>query len=105
VQNGLGFEVRDSFEWDFRLKVSRGEENIFVWRLFMAICERVMDGHPSNAWVKYLYIDDPISPSITTTRRDPAMKLLDRRTDGRGWWSPTLPRKNCERTGHHFLKE
>lgn len=43
------------------IKVSRGEENIFIWCLFMAICERVIDGHPSYAWVKYLYIDDPIS--------------------------------------------
>ena len=27
----------------------------------MAICERVIDGHPSYQWVKHLYIDDPIS--------------------------------------------
>lgn len=43
------------------IKVSRGEQNIFVWCLFMAICERVIDAHPSYAWVKYFYIDDPIS--------------------------------------------
>ena len=43
------------------IKVSRGEENIFVWCLFMAICERVIDAHPSYEWVKYIYIDDPIS--------------------------------------------
>jgi hypothetical protein len=43
------------------IKVSRGEENIFVWCLFMAICERVIDSHPSYEWVKYFYIDDPIS--------------------------------------------
>lgn len=43
------------------IKVSRGEENIFVWCLFMAICERVIDSHPSYDWVKYFYIDDPIS--------------------------------------------
>lgn len=43
------------------IKISRGEENIFVWCLFMAICERVLDGHTSYQWVKYLYIDDPIS--------------------------------------------
>lgn len=43
------------------IKVSRGEENIFIWCLFMAICERVIDGAESYAWVKYLYIDDPIS--------------------------------------------
>jgi hypothetical protein len=43
------------------IKVSRGEENIFVWCLFMAICERVIDAHPSYDWVRFLYIDDPIS--------------------------------------------
>lgn len=43
------------------IKVSRGEENIFIWCLFMAICERVIDGHPSYDWVKHFYIDDPIS--------------------------------------------
>ena len=46
---------------DERIKISRGEENIFIWCLFMAICERVIDRHPSYQWVKYLYIDDPIS--------------------------------------------
>lgn len=43
------------------IKISRGEENIFIWCLFMAICERVLDGHTSYQWVKYLFIDDPIS--------------------------------------------
>ena len=43
------------------IKVSRGEENIFIWCLFMAICERVIDGLETYAWVKYLYIDDPIT--------------------------------------------
>ncbi len=44
-----------------RIKVSRGEEKIFIWCMFMAICERVIDGHPSYDGIKYLYIDDPIS--------------------------------------------
>lgn len=43
------------------IKVSRGEENIFIWCLFMAICERVIDGAESYEWVKYIYIDDPIT--------------------------------------------
>jgi hypothetical protein len=43
------------------IKVSRGEENIFIWCLFMAICERVIDGLETYAWVNYLYIDDPIT--------------------------------------------
>ncbi|MCS4292616.1 hypothetical protein M2375_000822 [Comamonas sp. BIGb0152] len=43
------------------IKISRGEQNIFVWCLFMAICERMLDGHESYQWVRFLYIDDPIS--------------------------------------------
>lgn len=43
------------------IKISRGEQNIFVWCLFMAICERMLDGHVSYQSFKYLYIDDPIS--------------------------------------------
>jgi hypothetical protein len=43
------------------IKVSRGEENIFIWCLFMSICERMIDGAESYGWVKYIYIDDPIS--------------------------------------------
>lgn len=43
------------------IKISRGEQNIFVWCLFMAICERMLDGHVSYQDNKYLYIDDPIS--------------------------------------------
>ncbi len=43
------------------IKVSRGEENIFIWCVFMAICERVIDGAEAYQWVKHLYIDDPIT--------------------------------------------
>lgn len=43
------------------IKVSRGEQNIFIWCVFMAICERMLDGHESYQEKKYLYIDDPIS--------------------------------------------
>ena len=43
------------------IKISRGEQNIFILCLFMAICERMLDGHVSYQSNKYLYIDDPIS--------------------------------------------
>lgn len=43
------------------IKISRGEENIFIWCLFMAICERMLDSHESYQWAKFLYIDDPVS--------------------------------------------
>ncbi len=45
------------------IKVSRGEENIFIWCIFLAIAELVIDddGNGPYKWVKYIYIDDPIS--------------------------------------------
>ncbi len=43
------------------IKISRGEENIFIWCFFLAIVELAMDKHSSYSWVKYIYIDDPIS--------------------------------------------
>jgi hypothetical protein len=43
------------------IKVSRGEENIFIWCFFLAIVQLAMDGADAYQWVKYIYIDDPIS--------------------------------------------
>lgn len=43
------------------IKVSRGEENIFIWCFFLAIVQLALDGAEAYRWVKYIYIDDPIS--------------------------------------------
>ena len=45
------------------IKISRGEERIFVWCFFLAIAQLAMDAQDGQAydWVRYLYIDDPIS--------------------------------------------
>ena len=46
------------------IKISRGEENIFIWCVFLAICELRLDDEQDEGpykWVKYFYIDDPIS--------------------------------------------
>jgi wobble nucleotide-excising tRNase len=49
------------------IKISRGEENLFIWCFFIAICEVAIDQVNSEEdtgaynWVKYIYIDDPIS--------------------------------------------
>ena len=45
------------------IKISRGEENIFIWCFFLAILQLAIEaekGAPYD-WVKYVYIDDPIS--------------------------------------------
>lgn len=66
IQEGSGSFFKPSFvsfnkDGKENIKISRGEENIFIWCIFMSVCERVIDGHESYQWVKYLYIDDPIS--------------------------------------------
>lgn len=43
------------------IKISRGEQNIFIWCVFMAICEQVLKYPGAYPAVKYVYIDDPIS--------------------------------------------
>lgn len=53
-------EVPETIVQD-NIKISRGEENIFIWCVFLAICELVIDGAEAYNWVKYFYIDDPIS--------------------------------------------
>jgi hypothetical protein len=71
----LFFRERDKDNAPVPIKVSRGEENLFVWCFFLAIAELAMSKErPAAAtdpasgrtptsydWVKYLYIDDPIS--------------------------------------------
>jgi AAA domain len=57
VTNGAATETVEN------IKVSRGEENIFMWCFFLAIVQLAMDddGAGPYKWVKYIYIDDPIS--------------------------------------------
>lgn len=43
------------------IKISRGEENIFVWCFFLAILQLALDGAEAYNWVEHVYIDDPIS--------------------------------------------
>jgi len=45
------------------IKISRGEENIFIWCFFLAVVQLRLDddGTGPYNWVKHIYIDDPIS--------------------------------------------
>lgn len=54
----IRFKTRDGNDW---IKISRGEERIFIWSVFLAIVQQVLKGESTYRWVKYLYIDDPIS--------------------------------------------
>ena len=50
-------------KWEEDIKISRSEENIFRWCFFLAIVRLALDddGTGPYSWVKYIYIDDPIS--------------------------------------------
>lgn len=46
------------------IKVSRGEENLFIWCFFLSIVQLALDDDKKEGpykWVKYIYIDDPIT--------------------------------------------
>lgn len=81
-------EDSDEFEdvIEENIKISRGEERIFVWCFFLAIAQLAMDaeeGQPYD-WVKFLYIDDPISSLDDNNAIAVASRLaqLLKRSDG-----------------------
>ena len=57
------FRDKDAEGAPIPIKISRGEANIFVWCFFLAVAQLAVDQEEGSpyAWVKYLYIDDPIS--------------------------------------------
>lgn len=55
------FRERDSEGNPIPIKPSRGEENIFVWCFFLTIVQLVLDGAEAYDWVRYVYVDDPVS--------------------------------------------
>jgi hypothetical protein len=55
------FRERDENGDPIPIKVSRGEESIFIWCFFLAIVQLVLDQAEAYKWVRYIYIDDPIS--------------------------------------------
>jgi len=67
------------------IKISRGEETIFKWCIFLAICELTLDGAEAYNWVRYFYIDDPISSLDDTNAIAVACDLAEllRRGEGR----------------------
>lgn len=54
----IQFKAKDGEDW---IKISRGEERIFVWSVFLAIFKQVLNNEGSYGWVKHVYIDDPVS--------------------------------------------
>ena len=54
-------EETGTTDWMGNIKISRGEENIFKWCFFLAVAQMAFDNAESYEWVKYIYVDDPIS--------------------------------------------
>ncbi len=78
------------------IKISRGEQNIFVWCVFLAICEITIDGAETYNWVKYFYIDDPISSLDDNNAIAVASDLAQLLKKGHG-------KVKCVISSHHSL--
>lgn len=58
ITDDAGQEQIETLE---NIKVSRGEENIFIWCFFLSIVELAIDRQEAYQWVQFVYIDDPVS--------------------------------------------
>lgn len=56
--NGEWNEIEDEVE---NIKISRGEERLFVWCFFRCILDQVIEGNVAYKDIEYIYIDDPMS--------------------------------------------
>lgn len=56
--NGEMVTMEDRME---NIKISRGEERLFVWCFFRCILDQVVGGNDAYKDIEYIYIDDPIS--------------------------------------------
>lgn len=56
-----GKPANDEYDDEESIKISRGEESIFIWCFFLVVLQLALDEAEEYKWVKYVYIDDPIS--------------------------------------------
>ena len=56
--NGEWIPFEDKVE---NIKISRGEERLFVWCFFRCIIDQVLGGNDAYKDIEYIYIDDPMS--------------------------------------------
>ncbi len=56
--NGELQTIDDKIE---NIKISRGEERLFVWCFFRCILDQVIGGNDAYKNIEYIYIDDPMS--------------------------------------------
>lgn len=60
-QQELNGEMQVFEEVIENIKISRGEERLFVWCFFRCIMDQVLGGNPAYKDIEYIYIDDPMS--------------------------------------------
>lgn len=58
MENGQLKDVESEVE---NIKISRGEERLFVWCFFRCIIDNVLGGNDAYKNIEYIYIDDPMS--------------------------------------------
>lgn len=74
-KNVVDDEEAETTERVENIKISRGEENIFIWCFFLAIAQMALDGDDNYKWVKRIYIDDPVSSLDDNNAIDIACQL------------------------------
>lgn len=57
-KNGVWDEEEDEVRG---IKISRGEERLFVWCFFRCVLDQVVGGNDAYKGIEYVYIDDPMS--------------------------------------------
>ena len=58
MENGQLKDIESEVE---NIKISRGEERLFVWCFFRCIIDNVLGGNDAYKNIEYIYIDDPMS--------------------------------------------
>ena len=56
--NGIWNDIEEEVD---NIKISRGEERLFVWCFFRCILDQVIGGNEAYKDIEYIYIDDPMS--------------------------------------------
>lgn len=69
----IQFKAKDGEDW---IKISRGEERIFIWSVFLAMFKQVLSNAGAYSWVKHLYIDDPVPTKSNWATRSGASPRL-----------------------------
>ncbi len=111
AKNPLFGKLEDAPEYirQDHIKISRGEENIFIWCFYLAICELVLDDVERTGpykWVDYFYIDDPISSlddnNAIAVASDLCKLLLPKEEEEKKEKKKVRPVK-CVISSHHSL--